>query len=1051
MAIIICATFLHGQINLQQPNFVDYLISSGWNQPAGIVYDCTGQSYIWELKGKIYVVDSAGNKITTPLLNIAEEVGNWRSHGLHGVCLDPNFRTNGYFYCYYAVDRYHLLNFGKPNYNANSNAYYDASILRVTRFTANSATNFTTLVPNSRLVLLGEDKKTGVPLLHVTHDGGTILFGRDGSLLVFTGDCADYAQNDVGSAPGTYWAQALADTIIRTAENVGDFRSQLLNCHNGKILRMDPATGNGLPSNPYYDSANPRSAKSRVYGLGLRQPYRCSIIPNTGSTNINDGQPGHIVVSEVGWSTWESVWIVKEKNLNLGWPVFEGLNRPAALQSPIYNKDMPNPLYGSGGCNKQYFSFQNLIKNSTLTNPSFPNPCNNNVQIPANIPKWKWLPPFINYRHNQNITQVPALAGDSTVPISMSSPQANVVGAEFKGNAAMAGPWYSGNQFPSNYKNTFFNVDYGEQWIKNFVLDSNYKLTEARPFASNIGEIVYLTMNEKDGCLYYIKLEGELHKICYIDSNNAPPVAVIDVDQTYSSTNTITVNCSALNSTDPEGAPLSYLWDFGNGIFSNAVDTQVTITTLGSAPEIATITLRVTDNGGLQDATTQNIHLNNYPPVVNITSLLDSALYSIGEPENLQLKATVIDNAPDSTLTYNWQSILFHETHNHPEPIDNDHETYQLITNDGCGSEVFWWEVNLSVSDAQGLKGSDVVRLYPKCSLPVAIISSNNTVCKSAPITFTSLSENAASLQWIFESASETESILTNPTVTYNAPGTYIVTLIATNILGSDTAITYVTVNVNNQTISVTANPNDSVCSGGQIEIAAATTESTNTFQWLTAGDNIPGATSNIYITNQNGGYVCVVTDINGCTKSSKTQKVAFIAQHANITAPNGKTICTNDSTQLVANVGNYTYQWTKNGIDINGANQSTYYANSAGTYRCRITNYLGCNKVSNSIKVVVNCKLTELMQKNQSKLVIQPNPVKDLAQISFSITDDVNIQFTVLNEIGKAVMILPSKPYRAGQHQATFDATTLKDGFYFLQISGTNLLEAKPFSVIRH
>lgn len=1051
VAISFCAVHTYSQVNLQQPNFVDYLVSSGWNQANGIVYDSTGQSYVWELKGKIYVVDTAGNKIATPLLNISDEVGNWRSHGLHGVCLDPNFRTNGYFYCYYAVDRYHLLNFGNGNYNSNANAYYDATILRVTRFTANSATNFTTLIPNSRLVLVGENKKTGIPLLHVTHDGGTILFGQDGSLLVFTGDGADYAQNDVGSAPGTYWSQALTDTIIRTAENVGDFRSQLLNSHNGKILRIDPATGDGISSNPYFDSANPRSPKSRVYALGLRQPYRCSIIPNTGSTNLNDCEPGHLFVSEVGWSLWEGVWVVREKGMNLGWPIFEGLNRVSALQAPIYNKDMPNPLNGSGGCNKPYFSFQNLLKNSLLPNPSFPNPCNNNVQIPNNIPKWKWLPPIINYRHNQNITQVPLVVGDSTVPVSMSSPQANVIGTEFKGNASMAGPWYTGNQYPSTYKNTFFNVDYGEQWIKNFVLDSNYKVTEVRPFANNLGEIVYLTMNKKDGCLYYLKLEGELHKICYLDSNNAPPIAAINIDQTYSSTNSITINCSANNSTDPEGQPLTYLWDFGNGIISNAADTQLTITTTGTEPEVVTISLRVTDAGGLDDATTQNVHLNNYPPIVNITSIEDSALYSIGEAENLHLKANVIDNSADSTLTYTWHSILFHETHNHPEPFDNEHETYQLITNDGCGSEVFWWEVNLSVTDAQGLKSSDVVRLYPNCVMPEAVISSNQSVCKSAPISFNSLSENASSIKWIFETASISESIVPNPTVTYNAPGVYKVTLVANNILGSDTAIKYITVYSNNQTISILTSPNDTVCQGQQLQIQATTSGTNNTYSWMTAGTVIPNETSNTIITTANGGYVCVVTDSNGCTKSSKTQKAFFMAQHANINAPNGKTICSNDSALLVANVGNYTYQWTENGVNISGANADTYYATTAGNYKCLVTNYLGCNKLSNSIKVVINCKLADLLHNNYSKLVLMPNPVQQELYVSFELDTDEKVALNVLDETGKKIISATSKSYPKGLQQEIINVSQLHDGFYFLQLNGTTFQKAMPFNVIRN
>ncbi|MBK9763262.1 MAG: PQQ-dependent sugar dehydrogenase [Flavobacteriales bacterium] len=88
------------------------------------------------------------------------------------------------------------------------------------------------------------------------------------------GDAASYNTVDVGSDGPTYYATALAEGILRPEENIGAFRSQLLNCHNGKLLRLDPNTGKCVPSNPYYDAPAPRSPKSRVWALGLRNPFR---------------------------------------------------------------------------------------------------------------------------------------------------------------------------------------------------------------------------------------------------------------------------------------------------------------------------------------------------------------------------------------------------------------------------------------------------------------------------------------------------------------------------------------------------------------------------------------------------------------------------------------------------------------------------------------------------------------------------------------------------------------------------------------------------------
>ena len=49
-----------------------------------------------------------------------------------------------------------------------------------------------------------------------------------------------------GAVTASYAPQAIADGILRPKEDVGAFRAQLVDCLNGKILRIDPATGNGI-------------------------------------------------------------------------------------------------------------------------------------------------------------------------------------------------------------------------------------------------------------------------------------------------------------------------------------------------------------------------------------------------------------------------------------------------------------------------------------------------------------------------------------------------------------------------------------------------------------------------------------------------------------------------------------------------------------------------------------------------------------------------------------------------------------------------------------
>jgi PKD repeat protein len=73
-------------------------------------------------------------------------------------------------------------------------------------------------------------------------------------------------------------------------------------------------------------------------------------------------------------------------------------------------------------------------------------------------------------------------------------------------------------------------------------------------------------------------------------------------------------------------------------------------------------------------------------------------------------------------------------------------------------------------------------------SPPVAEFAGVPTiVCAGSAVTFTNLSSGAASYSWTFAGGTPATSTATNPTITYNAPGSYNVTLVATNAFGSDT------------------------------------------------------------------------------------------------------------------------------------------------------------------------------------------------------------------------------------------------------------------------
>ncbi len=198
--------------------------------------------------------------------------------GLIGVSPAPNYETTGHIYFVYAKP-------GATDAVPGGN--------EVARFTADNPADPRSL--GGKVVVLG-----GISQELNHHGAGTVLAAPDGSIYAGFGDAATF----IGAPRASLRAQNIDDP-------------------HGKILRVD-AAGNGWRTNPFYDAANPRSWRSRVFALGLRNPTRFSLDPRTGRAYIGD----------VGWGAWEELDVARGGE-NFGWPCYEGPIMPAGY------KDMP--------------------------------------------------------------------------------------------------------------------------------------------------------------------------------------------------------------------------------------------------------------------------------------------------------------------------------------------------------------------------------------------------------------------------------------------------------------------------------------------------------------------------------------------------------------------------------------------------------------------------------------------------------------------------------------------------------------------------------------
>ncbi len=516
--------------------FFIHNIGAGWTEPVGAAFNKSGtQLFVWEKGGKVFVCNwsattSSYRKQARPVLDISPEVGNWRDHGLLGFAVDPHFEYNGYIYLLYVVDRYYLLKYGTANYHVNEDDYYSATIGRITRYKTSTDSNGQLFADiNSRRILVGETKTTGIPVLFESHGVGSLVFAADGTLLASAGDVGSYNSVDNGSLAETYFAQALKDGIIRLNENVGAFRAQLVNSLNGKIIRINPANGNGLSSNPFYTAASPRSARSRVWAMGFRNPFRFCIRPGTGSTDSSAGDIGEIYEGDVGWYTYEELNIIKTPASNCGWPIFEGFTPMDGYAGTLTaNKDVPNPLYGTGGCTQQYFYFQNLIKQATAdNNHTIYNPCNTSIPIAGDNPNHFFHHvPALDWKHDVDSARVKIFNGNILGVAQIGTASSRVTGTPFRGNCSIAGCWYTGNMFPAQYKNTYFQGDFGAGWIKNITVKYTDQVVRVDEFSNDFGAVVCIVQDPLDGSLICVDIgSSSIRRIMY-DSNQIPVAKV---------------------------------------------------------------------------------------------------------------------------------------------------------------------------------------------------------------------------------------------------------------------------------------------------------------------------------------------------------------------------------------------------------------------------------------------------------------------------------------------------------------------------------------------
>jgi PKD repeat protein len=235
----------------------------------------------------------------------------------------------------------------------------------------------------------------------------------------------------------------------------------------------------------------------------------------------------------------------------------------------------------------------------------------------------------------------------------------------------------------------------------------------------------------------------------------------------------------------------------------------------------------------------------------------------------------------------------------------------------------------------------------PVSSPPVASFTSTNPViCQGQTVSYTNTSTNSpTSYSWTFTGGTPSSSTQANPVVTYNTPGTYTVSMTATNGAGPNTVTmtNYVTVNPTPSAPTISAAGPTTFCSGGSVVLNSTAGTS---YLWSN------GATTPSITVTTAGTFTCQVTNASGC-QSTASNSISVTVNPTpsapTISAAGPTTFCSGGSVVLNSTAGT-SYLWS------NGATTPSITVTTAGTFTCQVTNASGCQSTaSNSISVTVN------------------------------------------------------------------------------------------------
>lgn len=450
-----------------------------------------------------------------------------------------------------------------------------------------------------------------------------------------------------------------------------------------------------------------------------------------------------------------------------------------------------------------------------------------------------------------------------------------------------------------------------------------------------------------------------------------------------------------------------FLWNFGDPSTTADVSTAASPSWTYAAPGSYTVTL-ITGPGLTCADTTQavfNVFLQPQPTFTSPEPQCGAGSVTLTATGDLGPGATVSWNfgAGASPTTGQGTTVSSSFAANGIQPVT------VTVTENGCTGTY-----------------TGNVEVYPN---PVAGITPQAQTCTGLTIPYGNASSGANSYSWDFGvsgSISDTSN-LPNPVYTYDQPGTYVVTLVATAGICSNSTESVFQV-YEQPTPFFTAPP--AACGAGEVVLTAeGTFGSQADISWnFGAGSTPPTATGSPVTTTFPGtgaNPVSLTVTENGCTATFTNDVVVYAQPTAFFTfdpespQPQGVTVTFVDGSS--ANGGSITnYTWILDGTDVANGPSWVWVEAPPGehTVTLTVTTADGCTD-SYTISYVVlpeDIVIPNVFTPNGDGL----NDRYVIENIQF-----YRNQFTVFNRWGQAV-------YEVNNYRSQWTGSDLSDGTYF-------------------